>query len=289
MTATRPRIWFITGASRGFGRAWTRAALKRGDQVAATARDTGTLAGLAAEFGDAILPVTLDVTDRAAGIAAVQRAHAHFGRLDVVVNNAGYGHFGFIEELTEAEVRGQIETNLLGPLWITQAAIPLLRQQGGGHILQISGFVGVIAFPGLGIYNASKRALEGLTESLAQEVAGFGITITLIEPGGFATDWAGASMDVQGIPEEYQATVGAVAGLVRGGAPAGDPDRAAQILVRVAKSTGLPSHLLLGAGAAQMALDYSHEQLDEATAWQAVSASADFGAKYPIDLPGDAA
>jgi NAD(P)-dependent dehydrogenase (short-subunit alcohol dehydrogenase family) len=190
MTATRLKTWFITGASRGFGCAWTRAALKRGDHVAATARDTGTLIGLAAEFGDAILPITLDVTDRAAGIAAVQRAHAHFGRLDVVVNNAGYGHFGFIEELTEAEVRGQIETNLLGPLWITQAAIPLLRQQGGGHILQISGFAGVIAFPGLGIYNASKWALEGLTESLAQEVAGFGITITLIEPGGFATDWA---------------------------------------------------------------------------------------------------
>jgi NAD(P)-dependent dehydrogenase (short-subunit alcohol dehydrogenase family) len=193
MTATRLKTWFITGASRGFGCAWTRAALKRGDQVAATARDTGALTGLAAEFGDAILPITLDVTDRAAGIAAVQRAQAHFGRLDVVVNNAGYGHFGFIEELTEAEVRGQIETNLLGPLWITQAAIPLLRQQGGGHILQISSFAGVIAFPGLGIYNASKRALEGLTESLAQEVAGFGITITLIEPGGFATDWAGSS------------------------------------------------------------------------------------------------
>jgi NAD(P)-dependent dehydrogenase (short-subunit alcohol dehydrogenase family) len=193
MTATRLKTWFITGASRGFGCAWTRAALKRGDQVAATARDTGTLTGLAAEFGDAILPITLDVTDRAAGIAAVQRAHAHFGRLDVVVNNAGYGHFGFIEELTEAEVRGQIETNLLGPLWITQAAIPLLRQQRGGHILQISSFAGVIAFPGLGIYNASKRALEELTESLAQEVAGFGITITLIEPGGFATDSAGSS------------------------------------------------------------------------------------------------
>jgi NAD(P)-dependent dehydrogenase (short-subunit alcohol dehydrogenase family) len=193
MTATRPKTWFITGASLGFGRAWTRAALKRGDQVAATARDTGTLTDLATKFGDAILPITLDVTDRAAGIAAVQRAHAHFGRLDVVVNNTGYGHFGFIEELTEAEVRGQIETNLLGPLWITQAAIPLLRQQGGGHILQISSFAGVIAFPGLGIYNASKQALEGLTESLAQEVAGFGITITLIEPGGFATDWAGSS------------------------------------------------------------------------------------------------
>jgi len=193
MTATRPKTWFITGASLGFGRAWTRAALKRGDQVAATARDTGTLTDLATKFGDAILPITLDVTDRAAGIAAVQRAHAHFGRLDVVVNNTGYGHFGFIEELTEAEVRGQIETNLLGPLWITQAAIPLLRQQGGGHILQISSFAGVIAFPGLGIYNASKWALEGLTESLAQEIAGFGITTTLIEPGGFATDWAGSS------------------------------------------------------------------------------------------------
>ena len=169
------KTWFITGASRGFGRVWTTAALERGDRVAATARDTTTLTELVARFGDALLPIQLDVTDRAAGIAAVQTAHHRFGRLDVVVNNAGYGHFGAVEETTDDEARAQLETNFFGALWITQAAIPLLHEQGSGHIVQVSSIGGVTAFPNLGVYNASKWALEGLTEALAGEVAGFGI------------------------------------------------------------------------------------------------------------------
>jgi NAD(P)-dependent dehydrogenase (short-subunit alcohol dehydrogenase family) len=187
------KVWFITGASKGFGREWSIAALQRGDRVAATARDTSTLNDLVVEFGDRVLPIELDVTDRTRDFDAIARAHAHFGRLDVVVNNAGYGHFGLVEEVTEAEARAQLETNLFGALWITQAALPFLREQRSGHIIQVSSIGGISAFPLVGIYNASKWALEGMSQALAQEVADFGIKVTLVEPGGYATDWAGAS------------------------------------------------------------------------------------------------
>ncbi len=193
MTDTTSKTWFITGTSRGFGREWTEAALARGDRVAATARNTDSLDDLVQTYGDAILPIALDVNDRAADFAAVQQAHDHFGRLDVVVNNAGYGHFGFIEEITEDEARAQLETNVFGALWVTQAALPYLREQGSGHIIQVSSIGGISAFPLVGIYHASKWALEGFSQSLAQEVADFGITVTLIEPGGFSTDWSGDS------------------------------------------------------------------------------------------------
>jgi NAD(P)-dependent dehydrogenase (short-subunit alcohol dehydrogenase family) len=193
MTDTTGKTWFITGTSRGFGREWAVAALERGDRVAATARSTDTLDDLVQTYGDAILPIALDVNDRAADFAAVQQAHEHFGRLDVVVNNAGYGHFGFIEEITEDEARAQLETNLFGALWITQAALPLLREQGSGHIVQVSSIGGISAFPLVGIYHASKWALEGFSQALAQEVADFGIHVTLVEPGGFSTDWSGDS------------------------------------------------------------------------------------------------
>ncbi|MGQ4380977.1 SDR family oxidoreductase [Streptomyces sp. SAS_267] len=187
------KIWFITGASRGFGREWAISALERGDSVAATARDLSTLGDLRETYGERLLPLQLDVTDREADFAAVRLAHERFGRLDVVVNNAGYGHFGMIEEITEAEARAQLETNLFGALWVTQAALPFLREQGSGHILQVSSIGGISAFPLVGIYHASKWALEGMTQALAQEVAAFGVKVTLIEPGGFATDWAGSS------------------------------------------------------------------------------------------------
>ena len=166
---------------------------RAGDCVAATARDTATLDDLVGTYGDRVLPLQLDVTDRAADFAAVQQAHEHFGRLDVVVNNAGYGLIGFFEESSEAEVRAQMETNLFGSFWVTQAALPLLREQGNGHILQVSSIGGVSAFPLFSAYHASKWALEGFSQSLAQEVAEFGINVTLIEPGGFSTDWAGPS------------------------------------------------------------------------------------------------
>ena len=187
------KTWFITGTSRGFGREWASAALRRGDRVAGTARDPGTLDDLVQEHGDALLPIALDVTDRDAAFDSVRRAHEHFGRLDIVVNNAGYGQFGMVEEISEQEARDQIETNLFGALWVTQAALPFLREQGSGHILQVSSIGGISAFPGIGMYHASKWALEGLSQALAQEVKGFGIHVTLIEPGGFSTDWGGSS------------------------------------------------------------------------------------------------
>ncbi|HET9093467.1 MAG TPA: SDR family oxidoreductase [Solirubrobacteraceae bacterium] len=188
------RTWFITGTSRGFGREWALAALARGDRVVGTARNPASLDDIAQRYDpDRFLPLALDVTDRSAGFAAVEQAHEHFGELDIIVNNAGYGHFGMIEELTEQEARDQLETNLFGALWVTQAALPHLRAQGRGHIVQVSSIGGISAFPTVGIYHASKWGLEGFSQALAQEVRGFGVHVTLIEPGGFATDWSGDS------------------------------------------------------------------------------------------------
>jgi NAD(P)-dependent dehydrogenase (short-subunit alcohol dehydrogenase family) len=191
--ANGSKVWFITGSSKGFGHIWAEAALARGDRVAATARNTDTVKDLVDAYGDNVLPIALDVTDKAAVDAAVNRAHDHFGRLDVVVNNAGFGLFGTVEEVSEAQARAQIETNLFGALWVTKAALPLMRAQGSGHIIQVSSIGGVNAFPLLGLYHASKWGLEGFTQSLAGEVGRFGIKVTLVEPTGYTTDWAGAS------------------------------------------------------------------------------------------------
>ena len=171
MTTHNRKTWLITGASRGFGRQWALAALDRGDQVAATARRLSDVADLREQYGEQVLPLALDVTDRDAAFAAVRHAAGHFGRLDVVVNNAGYGHFGMVEELTEHDVRAQMETNFYGALWVTQAALPILRAQRSGRLLQVTSLGGVTAFPGIGAYHASKWALEGLSQSLAAEVA----------------------------------------------------------------------------------------------------------------------
>jgi NAD(P)-dependent dehydrogenase (short-subunit alcohol dehydrogenase family) len=187
------KTWFITGASRGFGREWSIAALERSDRVVATARNVETLDELVRDYQENIFPLALDVTDRDAAFKAVRRGFEHFGRLDVVVNNAGYGQFGMVEELTEQEAREQIETNLFGALWVTQAALPYLREQGSGHIIQVSSIGGISAFANIGMYHASKWALEGISQALAQEVANFGIKVTLIEPGGYSTDWGGSS------------------------------------------------------------------------------------------------
>jgi len=189
------KVWFITGTSRGFGREWAIAALERGDRVAATARQVESLADLARQYGDALLPLALDVTDRVQARAAVDRAQARFGRLDVVINNAGYGLFGMAEEVSEAQARAQMETNFFGALWVTQAALPHLREQRAGHLIQVSSIGGITAFTGLSMYHASKWALEGFSQSLALEVRPFGIHVTLIEPGAFDTNWGGSSAE----------------------------------------------------------------------------------------------
>jgi NAD(P)-dependent dehydrogenase (short-subunit alcohol dehydrogenase family) len=285
------QTWFITGSSRGFGRALATAALEAGDRVVTTARTPAQLADLAGKYGDRVLPVALDVTDSAAAVSALGTALERFGRVDVVVNNAGYANVAPVETAPEEDFRRQFDTNFWGVYNVSRAALPVLKKQGGGTIVQFSSIGGRVGqTAGLGSYQAAKFAVDGLTRVLAAETAPFGIRYLTVEPGGFATDWAGASMQIQDIGEEYRATVGQFAEHVSSGqTSAGDPQRAAEILVRVLKRDHLPGHLLLGAGAVTMALDYSRAQIAEATTWQDVSASADFGQHYPVELPADTA
>jgi NAD(P)-dependent dehydrogenase (short-subunit alcohol dehydrogenase family) len=269
------KVWFITGTSRGFGRDWAIAALERGDKVAASARDTSKLAELSEKYGDALLPIELDVTDHDADFAAVAQAQDYFGRLDIVVNNAGYGQFGFIEELSEQEARDQIETNLFGALWITQAALPFLREQRSGHIVQVSSIGGISAFPNVGIYHASKWALEGFSQALAQEVAPFGIHVTLIEPGSFATDWGGSSAKHAGVLPAYT-EVHEAAERARGQrvASPGDPRASAAALLKVVDAEKPPLRAFFGARALQIAKADYGARLKNWEDWQPVAVEA---------------
>src|SRR4051812_36816720 len=236
------KTWFITGSSRGFGREWTEAALERGDHVAATARDVSLLTPLVERYGDAVLPVRLDVTDRVAVQEAVQRAHSHFGSLDIAVNNAGYGHFGMVEELDEDDLRAQMETNFFGAVWVTQAVLPLMRAQRAGRILQVTSEGGVRAFPGIGAYHASKWALEGLSESLAQEVAAFGIHITNVEPGPYATDWLARGARHSEQHPDYAEVHAATAPDFE----VGDPRATRDAILRIVDAEQPPLRVLLG-------------------------------------------
>jgi NAD(P)-dependent dehydrogenase (short-subunit alcohol dehydrogenase family) len=269
------KTWFITGTSRGFGREWTAAALERGDRVVATARDVDSLKDLVEQYGEAILALPLDVTDRAASFAAVKQGHDHFGRLDVVVNNAGYGQFGMIEELSEAELRDQIETNVFGALWVTQAALPFLRAQGSGHILQVSSIGGISAFPSIGAYHASKWALEGFSQSLAAEVKGFGINVTIIEPGGFTTDWGGSSAKhaeplsaYDGVREE---TAKMRAARLRS---PGDPTSSAGAVLKIVDAEAPPLRVFFGDGPLEIATADYEQRLATWREWEHVSLEA---------------
>jgi len=271
------KTWFITGTSRGFGREWTEAALERGDSVAATARDASSLDDLVQQYGDRLLPITLDVTDRAADFAAVAQAHEHFGRLDVVVNNAGYGQFGMVEELSESEAREQIETNLFGALWITQAAIPFMREQGSGHVIQVSSIGGISAFPTVGIYHASKWALEGITQSLAQEVAGFGIKVTIIEPGGYSTDWGGSSAKHATEIDAYDEVRTAAANRPsRRGTP-GDPVATRDAILKIVDAEQPPLRIFFGEAPLAIATADYESRLKTWNEWQPVSIAAHGG------------
>jgi NAD(P)-dependent dehydrogenase (short-subunit alcohol dehydrogenase family) len=271
-----PKTWFITGASKGFGHIWAAAALERGDRVAATARNTDTLDDLVARFGDAVLPLQLDVTDHAADTAAVQRAAEHFGGLDVVVNNAGYGHFGMIEELTEDEVRAQFETNFFGALWVTQAALPILRAQGSGHIVQVSSIGGISAFPNVGAYHASKWALEAFSQTLAQEVAGFGIHVTLVEPGGFATDWSGPS-STRSTPLDAYDDVRAAREKQRAAAKPGDPQASGPAILEVVDATPPPLRVFFGTAPLGIATKDYESRLATWNEWQPLAERAQGG------------
>ncbi|MFB2554454.1 SDR family oxidoreductase [Herbiconiux liangxiaofengii] len=269
------RTWFITGASRGFGREWAVAALESGDRVAATARDTSTLAELVDRYGDRFLALQLDVNDREADFAAVTEAYDYFGRLDIVINNAGYGQFGFIEELSEKEVRDQFETNVFGALWVTQAALPYLRAQGSGHIIQVSSIGGISAFQNIGIYNASKWALEGFSQALAQEVAPFGVHVTLVEPGGFSTDWGGASAKHAEPLDDYAAVHEAAAAsrATRIGQP-GDPAATGEAILRIVNAEEPPLRVFFGTTPIETAkADYA-SRIAEWERWNDVSVLA---------------
>ena len=274
--SSQAKTWYITGTSRGFGREWAAAALDRGDRVAATARDPETLADLAEEHGDALLALPLDVTDRDAVFEAVRRAHEHFGRLDVVVNNAGYGQFGMVEELSEQEARDQIETNLFGALWVTQAALPLLREQGSGHFLQVSSIGGISAFPGIGMYHASKWALEGFSQALAAEVRDFGIHVTLIEPGGFSTDWGGSSAR-HAEPLEAYAPLHEASKQRRAGNTPGDPTASAEAILRIVDADEPPLRAFFGSAPLGIAEKDYESRLETWREWQPVAELAQGG------------
>jgi NAD(P)-dependent dehydrogenase (short-subunit alcohol dehydrogenase family) len=281
------QTWFITGASRGFGRALARAALEAGDRVAATARRPEQLDDLAAAYPDRLQALALDVTDVAAASAAISDARQRFGCLDVIVNNAGYANVAPIETGADADFRAQFETNFWGVYNVSKAAIPVLREQGGGLIMQFSSMGGRVGgSPGIASYQAAKFAIDGFSRVLRAETAAFGINVLVVEPSGFRTDWAGSSMSVPPVPEEY-------AWIVEwrqqgGGVAAGDPDRAAEILVQIAKRRDIPQNLPLGVNATAGSIRLDEERLAEDRKWSAVSRSADFAESYPVEFPSDA-
>ncbi|MBF4515609.1 SDR family NAD(P)-dependent oxidoreductase [Flavobacterium sp. ANB] len=270
------KIWFITGSSRGLGRNLTEAVLESGDKVAATARDINQLNDLKEKFKDQILPIKLDVTNYDQVHEAVSEAVEHFGRIDVLVNNAGFGIIGAAEAFTNEQVRSQLETNLYAPIEITRAVLPYMRKQKSGRILQISSVGGRVGNPGLTMYQAAKFGLGGFTEALAKEVAPLGIFVTSVEPGGFRTDWAGASMtyadDIEGYEMVKQRT-----DFFKGGnfVPVGDPEKAAKVMVDLASHPNPPMHLVLGSEAIGILKSADQAREEEMEKWMNVSLSTD--------------
>jgi NAD(P)-dependent dehydrogenase (short-subunit alcohol dehydrogenase family) len=280
-----PQTWLITGSSRGLGRAVAEAALAAGHQLVATARRPEQLANLVDRYGDQVRTVALDVTDRTQAAAAVDAALAAFGRLDVLVNNAGYSNLAPIEDITEDDFRAQVETNLWGTINMTRAALPVMRRQRSGHVIQISSVGGRTTTAGLGPYQTSKWAIEGFSGVLAREVAPLGIKVTAIEPGGFRTDWAGSSMVVADIAEDYRLSVGVVAAQLRDrvGHEPGDPDKAAQVILQVTALDDPPLQLVLGTSAFMLARRADEQRIASDDAWKALSLATDFD-----DAPAEA-
>ena len=264
------KVWFVTGSSRGLGRSFVEAALSRGDRVAATARSS--LTELTSRYGDAVLPLTLDVTDRSAVFEAVEQAHAHFGQLDVIVNNADYGLSGAVEEFNEAQLRDQFDTNFFGALWVVQAALPYLRAQGDGHVIQISSVAGLTGLALGGAYCASKWALEGLSEVLAQEVAGFGIKVTVVAPGGYATD--GVTGGVQADPNPLYDDLRAGLSAYLAAADFGDTDAAGRAILKLADATDPPLRVFFGTQGFPMVQQVYADRLKTWEDWQGLAAEA---------------
>ena len=268
------KTWFITGASRGFGRIWTEAALQKGDRVAATARTLASIADLTEHFGDAVLPLALDVTNPEQVQQVVAQAHAHFGQLDVILNNAGYSLVGTVEEASEADVHAMFDTNYFGTLRVIQAALPLLRRQGSGHILGVSSTLGHVALPLIGFYCASKWAFEALHESLAQEVKPFGIKVTLIEPGAYATEFGSpASLKIAPGLAAYAGLRQQVFGRLSN-AERGDPQATPEAILKVVDAENPPLRLILGSTGLPMVRAAYAARLATWEAWEADSNAA---------------
>ncbi len=271
------RIWFITGSSRGLGRSLTEAVLANGDKVAATARNTEQLKQFTEKYPGQILPLQLDVTNQDQINDTIKETIAHFGRIDVLVNNAGFGITGAAEAYTDEQVRSQLETNLYAPIAITRAVLPYMRKQRSGHILQISSVGGRAGSAGITIYQAAKFGLGGFSEGLSKEVAPLGIKVTCVEPGGFRTDWAGDSMTYAKIIEGYERTVDVRADFFKSGGfvPMGDPDKAAKVMIDIVDHPKPPLHLILGSEAIAIVKSSEAEKLVELETWEAVSVSTD--------------
>ncbi|WCN80135.1 SDR family oxidoreductase [Micromonospora sp. LH3U1] len=274
-----PRTWLITGASRGLGRAFADAALDRGDRVVAAAR-TIAQDDFDERHGDRLLALTLDVTDRAAVIAAVATAVEHFGRLDIVVNNAGTLSMGMIEEFTEAEARAQFEVNLFGALWVSQAVLPHLRAQRSGHIVQVSSIAALGGFPSTGIYSASKFALEGMSEALAMEAAAFDVKLSIVQPGGYWTDLY-TSMSATTPLEAYAPLRADLERQWAEGSIDSEPRLAAEALLRLVDSDDPPLRLLLGSMVYDLAFDISRRRMDTWAGWEQVSRDAEQAVAAP--------
>ncbi|KGT94113.1 short-chain dehydrogenase [Erwinia typographi] len=266
------KIWFITGASRGFGRLWCEAALQRGDKVVATARDIATLNVLVKSYGNLVLPLQLDVTDRQAVLDTMNQAHAHFDRIDVVLNAAGYGYMGAVEEIEFEEAKANFETNFFGGLSVIQAAIPLMRKQKSGHILTVSSIGGVLSFPTGGIYTATKFAVEALTEALAGEVAGLGIKVTIIEPGSFATGFGASTKSAPGM-EIYDPVRNAIRGSFKP-SDIGEPSATTAAIMSLVDANAPPLRLILGATTLPKFTAAYESRLAEWNAWKEVSIAA---------------
>ena len=267
------RIWFITGASKGFGYVWTEAALERGDSVAAAARNIASLDGLKARHGEKLLPLALDVGNKIAVDTAVAEARKQFGGIDIAINNAGYGLFGAIEEVSEQEARAQIETNLFGALWVTQAVLPIMRAQKTGHIIQISSMGGVWAIPTVGLYHASKWGLEGFSQALAAEVKPLGIKVTIVEPGGFATEWGTTSAHRAKQMPAYDAARASLANIRTASTP-GDPKATASALLKIVDAAEPPLRVFFGSASLTMIKREYAERIATWEKWNEVSLEA---------------
>jgi NAD(P)-dependent dehydrogenase (short-subunit alcohol dehydrogenase family) len=273
------KVFLVTGSSRGLGRRIAEKVLAAGHSLVATARKPEQLADLAERYGDQVRTVALDVTDAAAARAAVAEAVEAFGRLDVVVNNAGYANMASVEDMTDEDFREQVDTNLFGVVNVSKAALPVLREQGSGHIIQISSVGGRVTGPGMSAYQAAKFAVGGFSEALAQEVAPLGIKVTVLEPGGMRTEWAGSSMTIHPISPAYEPTLGRFVSFLRDGAAdhvAGDPAKVADVVLTVADLAEPPVRLLLGTDAVNYAGHVEAARAESDAKWRDLSVSTDY-------------